>query len=85
MAWTPSSLEVMEIDLTPEQEARLCSLADAQGTNAEELMKAAALRILEANARFLAAVEEGIASADRGEWISHEEVVARMERWFAAG
>jgi predicted transcriptional regulator len=47
-------------------------------------MHAAAMRILEADRRYLESVDEGIASADHGELIDHEEVVAEMERWFAA-
>ena len=43
-------------------------------------MKDAALRLLEEDAHFLAAVREGIAQADRGEFIEEEEMEARIER-----
>jgi predicted transcriptional regulator len=43
-------------------------------------VKDAALRLVEEDEKFLAAVREGIAQADRGELIDHEEVVARIER-----
>jgi predicted transcriptional regulator len=44
------------------------------------LVKDAALRLLEQDARFRAAVREGIAQADRGEFIEEEEMEARIER-----
>ena len=43
-------------------------------------MKDAALRLLEQDARFRADVREGIAQADRGEFIEEEEMDARIER-----
>ncbi len=44
------------------------------------LVKDAVLRLLEQDARFRAAVREGIAQADRGEFIEEEEMDARIER-----
>lgn len=40
----------------------------------------AALRLLEEDTRFRAAVREGIAQADRGEFIEEEEMDARLEQ-----
>jgi predicted transcriptional regulator len=40
----------------------------------------AALRLLEEDARFRAAVEKGIAAANRGEFIEEEEMDARLEQ-----
>jgi len=42
-------------------------------------VKDAALRLLEEDARFRAAVREGIAQADRGEFIEEDEMYARLE------
>jgi predicted transcriptional regulator len=70
----------MEVHFTPEQEAQLAQMANSSGTAAEHLVKDAALRLLEENARFRAAVTEGIAQADRGEFIEEEEMDARFER-----
>jgi predicted transcriptional regulator len=70
----------MEVQFTPEQEAQLSSIAHYVGTNAEQLVKDAALILLEQDARFRAAVQRAIASADRGELLDHEEVVAGIER-----
>ena len=72
-------LKAMEIHFTPEQEAQLAQIATQEGTQTERLVKDAALRLLEEDARFRAAVREGIAQADRGEFIE-EEMDARLEK-----
>ena len=70
----------MEVPFTAEQEAQLARIATKSGTDAPHLVKDAALRLLEEDARFRAAVREGIAQADRGEFIEEEEMDARFER-----
>lgn len=70
----------MEIDFTPEQETQLAQIANQKGTDAERLVKDAAVRLLEEDARFRAAVREGIAQADRGEFIEEAEMNARLEQ-----
>jgi predicted transcriptional regulator len=40
-------------------------------------------RYIEDDAKFIAAVIEGLASLDRGEFISHEEVGKRIDRLFS--
>ena len=72
----------MEVHFTPEQEARLSRIATHEGMNAEHLVKDAALRLLEEDEHFLAAVQIGIDQADRGEFTAHEEVLERIERIF---
>jgi len=49
------------------------------GIDTEQLVKDTALRLLGEEARFRAAVREGIAQADRGEFIEEEEMDARFE------
>jgi predicted transcriptional regulator len=70
----------MEVHFTPEQEAQLSQIASHAGTDTERLVKDAVLRLLEQDARFRAAVREGIAQADRWEFIEEEEMDARIER-----
>jgi predicted transcriptional regulator len=70
----------MEIPFTAEQEAQLAQMATKSGTDAPHLVKDAALRLLDEEARFLAAVREGIAQADRGEFIEEEEMDVRLEQ-----
>jgi predicted transcriptional regulator len=72
----------MEVRFTPEQEARLTEVASATGKDAELLVKDAALRLLDEDARFRAAVREGIAQADRGEFIEEPEMEALLEQMF---
>lgn len=73
-------LTPVEVDFTPEQEAQLSQIADLAGTDAERLVKNAALRLVEDDAQFRAAVQAGIAAADRGEFVTQEEVWANVEK-----
>jgi predicted transcriptional regulator len=70
----------MEVHFTPEQEAQLAQIATSSGIAPERLVKDAALRLLQEDAHFRAAVREGIAQADRGEFIDEEEMNARLEQ-----
>lgn len=70
----------MEVRFTPEQEARLAEIAASAGTGTEQLVKDAALRLLDEDARFRAAVREGVAQADRGEFIDEDEMDTRFEQ-----
>ena len=72
----------MEVDFTPEQLADLSQIANHHGTSAAQLVKDAALRIVEDDAQFRAAVQRGIEQADRGEFIEEEEMDARVARMF---
>jgi predicted transcriptional regulator len=72
----------MEVYFTPEQEAQLTQMATKAGTNPERLVKDVLVRYLDSEARFLAAVEKGIAAAERGDYIEEEEMDARIERMF---
>ena len=69
----------MEVHFTPEQEAQLAKIAVTAGTEPEALVRKAALRLVEDDARFRAAVREGIAQADRGEFIEEDEMDARFQ------
>jgi predicted transcriptional regulator len=70
----------MEVHFTPEQEAKLSEIASQAGTDAEHLVKDAALRLLERDTRFRAAVRKGIEQADRGQFIEEKEMDARIDR-----
>jgi predicted transcriptional regulator len=72
--------ELMELHFTPEEEMHLSQIAAQEGTDAERLVKDAALRLLQEDARFRAAVREGVAQADRGQFIEQEEMDARLEQ-----
>ena len=70
MSWLEAAASScsMNIRITPEQESRLADLASRTGKDADE------------DARFLKAVEEGFTSLDRGQFVTHEEVRARLDR-----
>lgn len=70
----------MEVRFTPDQEAQLAQIANQAGTDPEHLVKDAALRLLEQDKKFRAAVQEGIQQADRGEFIEEDEMNARIDR-----
>lgn len=70
----------MNVDFTPEQEAQLSRIATHAGKGLEQLVKDAALRLLEDDIRFRAAVRKGIEQADRGEFIEETEMDTRVER-----
>ncbi len=72
----------MEVYVTPELEAGLARIASQQGRDTEGLVQEVLSRYLEQEARFIDAVQKGIASADRGDLLDHDEVVARIEKRF---
>jgi predicted transcriptional regulator len=70
----------MEVQFTPEQEARLAEIANAEGKAPALLVQDAALRLIEDDARFRAGVRAGIEQADRGLFIEEAEMDARFAR-----
>ncbi len=78
------TLKAMEVHFTREQEAQLAQKATQAGTIPERLVTKVVARYLDEEARFLAAVEKGIAAAERGEFIEEEEMDARLEAMFKA-
>lgn len=72
----------MEVQLSPEKEARLQDVAARTGRQAAQLVEEAVDRMLEYDARFIEAVEEGRAAARRGELLEHDQVVVRIEGMF---
>ena len=70
----------MEVHFTAEQEARLARIAIREGLDPEELVKDAALKLLEDDTSFRAGVRKGIEQAERGELIEEEEMDARVKR-----
>ena len=72
----------MEVHFSPDTEARLHQFAARTGKDAARLVEEAVDRMLEYDARFLEAIEEGRASARRGDLLEHDEVVERIEQMF---
>jgi predicted transcriptional regulator len=71
------------VQLTPEEEAQLVELAAGDGRTAGDLVREAIRRYVEDDAKFIAAVMDGLASLDRGEFVSHEDVGKRIDRLFS--
>jgi predicted transcriptional regulator len=69
----------MEVTLSPEQEAQLQRIARRTGRDSEALAKEAIGHLLDHEERFIEVVEKGLASLDRAEFISHQEVKRRIE------
>jgi predicted transcriptional regulator len=76
------TLRGMQLHFTPEQQAQLEQIAAKARANPEQLVANVVARYLDGEARFLAAVEKGIAAAERGEFIEEEEMDARVEAMF---
>jgi predicted transcriptional regulator len=70
------------LHFSPEKEARLQQVATRIGKNPAQVIEEAVDRMLEYDDRFIAAVEQGRASARRGDLLEHDEVVERIEHMF---
>ncbi len=70
----------MTIQLTADQEARLSQIAAQAGRGVEDLAREAVDLYLAGDAHFRAAVLQGIAEAERGEFVPSAEVWAAVER-----
>lgn len=64
----------MEVNLNPDLQARLTRLAADPGSDAGTLVQEAVERLVDYDEWFLREVREGVAAADRGELIDHEDV-----------
>jgi predicted transcriptional regulator len=64
----------MEVRLNPELQAKLTRLATQQGRDSESLVVEAVERLVNYDEWFIQEVEKGLAAADRGELIDHEDI-----------
>jgi predicted transcriptional regulator len=71
----------MELHLTAELEAKLTKSAARQGRNPDELVQDVVARYLEEEARFVEAVKLGEDALQRGEYLTHEQVGERLQRF----
>jgi predicted transcriptional regulator len=74
----------MEVQLTPDQSARLIRLAQTQGRAAETLVQEAIDKLLDYDEWFLREVDHGIAEADRGDFVEHDDVRKMIEDRYPA-
>ena len=72
----------MEVNLSPELEAKLNLKAAEQGRDAQSLLQEAVERLVSYDEWFIREVEKGLAAADRGEFVDHEEIGKLIDRRF---
>ena len=70
----------MEVRFDPDLQAKLIRLAAEQGLDTEALVVEAVKRMVSCDEWFLQEVEKGLAAADRGEFIDHEDVKKLIDR-----
>jgi predicted transcriptional regulator len=71
----------MEVHFSPEPEEKLMDSEAVQGRNTDELLEDALTRYLAEEARFVEGVRRGEAELRRGEYLTHEQVSLRLERF----
>ncbi len=69
----------MEVRFSADQQSRLAQFASRAGVDEEQVVRDAVEQLLN-DARFAEAVKKGFASLDRGEYLEHDEVGARLEK-----
>ncbi len=70
----------MEVRLQPAKEAQFAEIAARRGLKPDELAQQVLARYLEDDSRFIEAVNLGLAAADRGDFVEHDDVGARVQR-----
>jgi predicted transcriptional regulator len=70
----------MEVNIGPDLQAKLARLATEQGRDAQALVREAIEKLVDYDEWFLREVEEGLAAADRGELVDHEDVGKMIDR-----
>ena len=74
----------MEVQFTPELEAKLVGQAVRQGRQPGDLVQDAVSRYIEEEERFIAAVTRGEAALAAGDYLTHEQVAQRLARFLQA-
>ncbi len=70
----------MEVRLQPEKEAQLAEIAAQRGLKADELAQQVLSHYLEDDSHFIQAVNIGLAAAERGDFVEHEEVGKKLKQ-----
>lgn len=71
----------MEVQFTPDLEARLAQHAARQCLSPDELVRDVVTRYFQEEDRFIEAVKRGEAALERGESLTHEQVGERLQRF----
>ena len=70
----------MEVNLSPDLEAKLARIANQRGCEAEAVARDAIERVVNHDEWFIGEVEKGLAQIERGEVLTHEAVGVRLEK-----
>jgi predicted transcriptional regulator len=70
----------MEVRFDADLQAKLTRLATEQGRDSEALVVEAVERMVNYDVWFLLELEKGLAAADRGEFVDHEDVRKLIDR-----
>ena len=68
------TLKAMEVDFTPDLQAKLTRLAAEQGRDTKAIVREAVERFVDYDEWFLREVGKGLAAADRGEFVEHDDI-----------
>jgi len=71
---------VMEVKLSPELQAKLSQAASEQGCDSESLAREAIERWVDFDHWLIREVEVGLAAAERGDFVDHDEVGKLIDR-----
>jgi len=71
----------MEVHVTGELEAKLTHSAARQGRNPDDLVQDVLTRYFEEEIRFIDAVKRGEDALQCGEYLTHEQVAQRLQRF----
>ena len=74
----------MDVQFTPDQQAKLSRLATEQGRPEEALVQEAVERLLGYDDWFSREVDKGLAAADKGEFVEHDAVRSMIETRYPA-
>jgi predicted transcriptional regulator len=72
----------MEVNLSPEILAKLARIAAENDSGAEEYVRQLIEHYLDHDAWFRQKVKAGLGQLDRGEFVTHEEIGARIDQIF---
>jgi len=72
----------MEVNLSPELQAKLAHIAAENNSGAEEYVRQLVEHYLDHDAWFRQKVKAGLGQLDRGEFVTHEEIGARIDEMF---
>jgi predicted transcriptional regulator len=72
----------MEVDLSPELQAKLAHIAAENKSGAEEYVRQLVERYIDHDAWFRKKVRTGLSQLERGEFVTHEDIDSHIDHIF---